>query len=87
MQFWLDALMYDEAPGRTYLSGVLRSTGSPALRSSGGFFIAKLWAGNAHNASVPVPADSLPNPRTVSNLVFDQRKLVFDRHLASDMNW
>ena len=31
-------LMYNRLPGRTYLSGVLRSTGSPALRVSGFFY-------------------------------------------------
>ncbi len=40
-----------------------------------------------NNAYLPAPANSLPNPRTVSNLVFDQRNPVFDRYLASDMMW
>ena len=41
----------------------------------------------ARNVSLPASANSLPNPRTISNLVFDQRNPVFDRYLASDMMW
>ncbi len=40
-----------------------------------------------HIASTPASADSLPNPRTVSNLVCDQPAQVFDRYLVSDMTW
>gem|GEM_PF-6436380 len=37
--FLIDVLVYDRLPGCTYLSGVLRSIGSPALRDSGGFLL------------------------------------------------
>ncbi len=41
----------------------------------------------SNTTSLPSSADHLPNPRNVSNIVFDQPAPVFNRHLASDMIW